>query len=153
MATYSRILAWRILQRSPLESMESKRVGHDWGTNTFTFIVCQDLGVQSLCTLSCFSHVQLFATLWIVCSLPGSSVQGFSWQEYWSGLPCHPPGNLPDSRIEPEFYAAAALQASSLLLSHQIELIVLYLKSLQYKWRIWMFKQIEYDGVSTRMQY
>ena len=78
---------------------------------------------------------------------------GFSRQEYWSGLPCHSPGNLPDSRIEPKSYAAAALQASSLRLSHQIELIVLYLNSLQYKWRRWMFKQIEYDGVSTRMQY
>ena len=28
----------------------------------------------------------------IGCSLPGSSVLGFSRQEYWSGLPCLPPG-------------------------------------------------------------
>ena len=26
---------------------------------------------------------------------------GFSRQEYWSGLPCPPPGNLPDPGIEP----------------------------------------------------
>ena len=26
---------------------------------------------------------------------------GFSRQEYWSGLPCPPPGHLPDRRIEP----------------------------------------------------
>ena len=26
---------------------------------------------------------------------------GFSRQEYWSGLPCPPPGELPDSGIEP----------------------------------------------------
>ena len=26
---------------------------------------------------------------------------GFSKQEYWSGLPCLPPGGLPDSGIEP----------------------------------------------------
>ena len=26
---------------------------------------------------------------------------GFSKQEYWSGLPCPPPGDLPDSEIEP----------------------------------------------------
>ena len=26
---------------------------------------------------------------------------GFSTQEYWSGLPCPPPGNLPDPGIEP----------------------------------------------------
>ena len=31
---------------------------------------------------------------------------GFSWQEYWSGLPCSPPVDLPDSGIKhasPEF--------------------------------------------------
>ena len=26
---------------------------------------------------------------------------GFSRQEYWSGLPCPPPGDLPDPGIEP----------------------------------------------------
>ena len=35
------------------------------------------------------------------CSLPGSSVHGFSRQEYWSGLPGHPPGYFPDSGIKP----------------------------------------------------
>ena len=34
------------------------------------------------------------------CSPPGSSVHGFSRQEYWSGLPCPPPGDLPDQGIE-----------------------------------------------------
>ena len=27
---------------------------------------------------------------------------GFSRQEYWSGLPCPPPGDLPDSGTEPQ---------------------------------------------------
>ena len=31
-------------------------------------------------------------------SLPGSSVQGFSRQEYWSGLPFPSPGDLPRPR-------------------------------------------------------
>ena len=35
------------------------------------------------------------------CSLPGSSVQGFSRQEYWSGLPFPSPGDLPDPETEP----------------------------------------------------
>ena len=35
------------------------------------------------------------------CSLPGSSVHGFSRQEYWSGLPFPSPGDLPDPGIEP----------------------------------------------------
>ena len=26
---------------------------------------------------------------------------GFSWQEYWRGVPCPPPGDLPDPGIEP----------------------------------------------------
>ena len=29
------------------------------------------------------------------CSPPGSSVMGFSRQEYWSGLPCPPPEEFP----------------------------------------------------------
>ena len=34
---------------------------------------------------------------------------GFSKQEYWSKLPCPPPGDLPYSRIEPESPVAPAL--------------------------------------------
>ena len=34
------------------------------------------------------------------CSQPGSSAMGFSRQEYRSGLPCPPPGDLPDPGIE-----------------------------------------------------
>ena len=37
---------------------------------------------------------------------------GFSRQEYWSGLPCPPPGDLPNPGIEPR---CPALQADSLL--------------------------------------
>ena len=44
---------------------------------------------------------------------------GFSRQEYWSGLPCPPPGDLPDSAIEPTSPASSALQVDSLPLSHQ----------------------------------
>ena len=40
---------------------------------------------------------------------------GFSRQEHWSGLPCPPPGDFPDSGIKPR---SPALQAGSLLLSH-----------------------------------
>ena len=49
--------------------------------------------------LSCFSRVQLFATLWTVaCQAPLSI--GFSRHEHWSGLPCPPPGDLPDPGIK-----------------------------------------------------
>ena len=30
----------------------------------------------------------------------GSSIMGFSRQEYWSGLPCPPPGDLPNPGME-----------------------------------------------------
>ena len=39
---------------------------------------------------------------------------GFSRQEYWSGLPCPPPGDLPDPGIEPISLVSLALQADSL---------------------------------------
>ena len=38
----------------------------------------------------------------------------FSRQEYWSGLPCPPPGYLPDPGIKPTSLVAPALQADSL---------------------------------------
>ena len=56
--------------------------------NQFTESVCVSV-------LSHFSWVQLFATLWTrvhQALLP----MRFSRQEYWSGLPCPPPGDLPD---------------------------------------------------------
>ena len=41
----------------------------------------------------------LFATL--ECSCQDSLSMGFSMQEYWSGLPCPPPGDLPKRGFEP----------------------------------------------------
>ena len=50
--------------------------------------------------LSCFSHVRYCATLWTInCQAP--LTLGLSRQEYWSGLPVPPPGDLPDPGIEP----------------------------------------------------
>ena len=47
------------------------------------------------------SHVQLFVMPWSVPHQAPLSM-GFSWQEYWSGLPFPSPGDLPDLGIEPE---------------------------------------------------
>ena len=48
----------------------------------------------------------------IDCSLPAPlSMGGFSRQEYWSGLPCPPPGNLLNPGIEPR---SPVLQTDSL---------------------------------------
>ena len=52
----------------------------------------------------------LFVTLWtIACQAP--LYMGFFRQEYWSGLPCPPPGDLANPGIEP---VSPALQAGSL---------------------------------------
>ena len=51
------------------------------------------------CMLSRFSRVQLFATPWTI-ALQAPLSMGFSRQEYCSGLPCPPPGDLPNPGIE-----------------------------------------------------
>ena len=63
-----------------------------------------------VCLLSCFSHVQLYATLWTATHQAPLSM-GFSRQEYWSRLPCPPPEDLPNPGTEP---ASSALQVASL---------------------------------------
>ena len=50
------------------------------------------LSTAGLYVLSHFSCVQLFVTLWAVAH-QGPLSTGFSRQEYWSGLPCPPPGD------------------------------------------------------------
>ena len=60
------------------------------------------------CVLGCLSHVRLFATLWTVARQTPLSMW-FSRQEYWSGLPCPPPGDPPNSGIEPASLVPPAL--------------------------------------------
>ena len=55
--------------------------------------------VFCVCALNHFSHVQLFATPWTVAH-QAPLFMGFSRQEYWSGVPFPPPGDLPDPGIE-----------------------------------------------------
>ena len=64
----------------------------------YCYITSQDVCVY-VCVLSSFSHVGFLATLWTVAHQAPLSM-GFSRQEYWSGLPCPPPGDLPDPEIE-----------------------------------------------------
>ena len=61
-----------------------------------------------VCMLSPFSHVHLFAILWTV-ALQAPLSTGFSRHEYWSVLPCPPPGDLPDSGIESASIMSPAL--------------------------------------------
>ena len=60
------------------------------------------------CVLSCFSYVQLFATPSTVARQSPLSMIFFR-QEYWSGLPCPPTGDLPNPGIEPASLKSPAL--------------------------------------------
>ena len=59
----------------------------------------------------------LFAILQIVAHQVPLFME-YSRQDYWSGLPCPPPGALPRSGINPMSLLFPALQADSLPLSH-----------------------------------
>ena len=58
------------------------------------------------------SYVRFFVTLWTVARQALS--MGFPRQEYWSGLPFPPPGDLSDPGVKPASIASPALQADSL---------------------------------------
>ena len=64
------------------------------------------------CTLS---HFQLSETPWTVAHQAPLSM-GVPRQEYWSGLPFPPPGNLPNSGIKPESPEAPVLAGRFLTL-------------------------------------
>ena len=74
-----------------------------------------------LVTQSCLTLCNLMD-----CSLPDSSVHGFSRQEYWSGLPCPPAGHLPKprgwtqvSRISGRFFTTWAIREAHSLHRNQ----------------------------------
>ena len=60
----------------------------------------------------------VFVTLWTRAHQASLSM-GFFKQEYWSGLPCPPPGDFPNPGTESASPVVPALQANSLPLSHQ----------------------------------
>ena len=68
------------------------------------------LSVPACAVLSRFSLVWLFATLRTVARQAPLSMR-FSRQEYWSGLPCPSPGDLPDPEIESTSLTSPVLAA------------------------------------------
>ena len=64
---------------------------------------CLCVHLLKLCAVHAksLSHVRFFVTLWTLAHQAPLSM-GFSRQEYWSGWPCPPPGDLPDPGLEPE---------------------------------------------------
>ena len=74
----------------------------------FYVCVCVCVCVCVSMCISHFSHVQLFVTPWSITHWAPWSM-GFSRQEYWNGLPCPPPGDLPNPGIEPASLTSPAL--------------------------------------------
>ena len=93
------------LQLPPTTSTKSSNLVNPYGNYLTIFF----LG----CVRACwhFGHVRLFVTLWNLAHQAPLSM-GFSRQEYWSGLPCPPPGDLLDPGIEPRSLESPTLVGS-----------------------------------------
>ena len=72
---------------------------------------------------------------------------GFSRQEYWSGLPCPPPGDLPNPRIEPR---SPALQVDSLLSEPPGKSKNTGVGSLSLLWGIFLTQELNPDLLHCR---
>ena len=59
-------------------------------------------------------------------SLSGSCVDEIFRQEYWSGLPFPPPGDLPDPGIEPISLASPALADGFFTTSENLKIIYFF---------------------------
>ena len=86
---------------SPFRAVSTRLLASDISS----FCCYLNLGVM------CAKSLQSCLTLCdpVDCSLPGSSVQGFSRREHWSGWAFPSPGDLPDPEIEPKSLMSPAL--------------------------------------------
>ena len=68
------------------------------------------------------------------CSPSGSSTMGFCRQEYWSGLPCPPPGDLPNPGIEQPSLRSPALASGFFITSATWEALSNQIKDSLLEW-------------------
>ena len=76
------------------------------------------------------------------CSPQAPLSMGFSGQEYWRGLPCPPPGDLPDPGIEPTSPMSSALAGGFFTTSaiwEALLFIIRFLKITLFIWLRWVF--------------
>ena len=95
------LVPWCGMQTMPL-ALEVQSLNH-WTASEF-LCVC-------VCVCVCCLVAKLYLTFvipWTVAHQTPLSM-GFSRQEYWSGLPCPPPGDLPNPGIKPMSPASPAL--------------------------------------------
>ena len=79
--------------------------------HTYTYTSC-----FSACSV--LSVMSNFAIPWtIACQYP--LAMGFFQQEYWSGLPCPPPGDILNPGIDPKSPVSPALKAECIPLGHR----------------------------------
>ena len=78
------------------------RVGREFSKISLPFLIN---------VLLCVKSLQSCLTLYdpMDCSPQAPLSVGFSRQESWSGLPCSPPGDLPDMGIEPKSLVSPSL--------------------------------------------
>ena len=91
----------------------SKWVGEDGNSVCVTVTLGKKKSIYSPHWLICMfvqllSHIQLFATPWIVAHQDPLSME-FSRHERWSGLPFPTPGDLPDPETKPASLVSPAL--------------------------------------------
>ena len=101
--------------------------GSEFGQRLSQFRHCSDQGPHSdwkqPCMLSHFSCVRIFETLWPMAHRAPLSMgilrifPAMSRQEYWSGLPCPPPGDIPTQGSNPHLFCLLHWQAGSLPLA------------------------------------
>ena len=100
-----RLISFRI---DWFDSLKPKGLSSPATQGISSSVHCFLYGPTLTSVLSHFSRVQLFATLWTTARQAPPSM-GFSRQEYWTGLPCPPPGDLPNPGIEPVTLKSPAL--------------------------------------------
>ena len=92
------------VKKQQLELDMEQRIGSKLGKEYVKAVYCHAAYLTSLQSAVLCWVAQSCPTLCnpMDCSPPGSSVNGeFSRQEYWSRLPCPPPGDLPNLGIKP----------------------------------------------------
>ena len=89
----------KLLPERP-SSPEPRQSGAMWVGQVAEILTARPLGPGNATRgkVKLLSRVRLFATTWAVAQQARWSM-GFSSHEYWSGLPCPSPGDLPNPEI------------------------------------------------------
>ena len=91
-----------------------------------------------MCVCSATSDLSNSATPWTVAHQAPLSM-GFSRQEYWRGLPCPPPWDLPNPGIEPRSLMSPALAGQFFTTSATGEALYMHISSVQSLSRVQLF--------------